>query len=774
LRSVRRGGSHDDRDPVGGVLLSSPRIVERDPVPVLALRGFPVQALDAVAELTFAYGEESVHFSVDRPHEFQTTHDNRLHVWPRRYEFESAAREVLAAYGLHLANWPALQYIEHTTSTLCFTGSQGQQWARFLDDAVPVLRASGWRIEIDPTFPYSLIDATEWDAQIEASQTRWFEFDLGIDVEGKRLSLLPVVVDALRDLGIRSHDDLAKLDTTAVIYGRLSGGAFVALPAQRIAPLLAVLIELFDAPLTREGHLAITPAHLTSIAQLESATPVRWAGAAQLRDLVRALADEAALAPPELPPIFNGTLRHYQERGVAWLQLLARSGFGGVLADDMGLGKTVELLAHVAIEKAEGRLAHPVLIVSPTSVSPNWRAEIARFVPELRVLALTGPDRSERFDDIERHDIVLTTYALMQRDLDVLSAHEWQMVVLDEAQAVKNPRSVGAKAALQLRAAQRLALTGTPMENHLEELWSIFNFTVPGLLGDRTAFARAFRTPIEKRGDTERRRVLASRLRPFLLRRTKERVAPELPEKTEIVQRIELDGAQRDLYETIRIAMHQRVRDALRGRGLARSRIVVLDALLKLRQVCCDPRLLKMSAAAATAGSAKLEALLEMVPELIDEGRRVLLFSQFTSMLDLIKPEVQKLGIDFVELRGETRDRTTPVQRFQAGEVPLFLISLKAGGTGLNLTAADTVIHYDPWWNPAVERQATDRAHRIGQEKPVFVYKLITAGTVEERIVELQERKAALASGIFDESALSKLDAGEIDRLFSPISRMSS
>src|SRR5580698_3357657 len=182
LRSVRRGGSHDDRDPVGGVLLSSPRIVERDPVPVLALRGFPVQALDAVAELTFAYGEESVHFSVDRPHEFQTTHDNRLHVWPRRYEFESAAREVLAAYGLHLANWPALQYIEHTTSTLCFTGSQGQQWARFLDDAVPVLRASGWRIEIDPTFPYSLIDATEWDAQIEASQTRWFEFDLGIDV----------------------------------------------------------------------------------------------------------------------------------------------------------------------------------------------------------------------------------------------------------------------------------------------------------------------------------------------------------------------------------------------------------------------------------------------------------------------------------------------------------------------------------------------------------------------------------------------------------------
>jgi SNF2 family DNA or RNA helicase len=413
-----------------------------------------------------------------------------------------------------------------------------------------------------------------------------------------------------------------------------------------------------------------------------------------------------------------------------------------------------------------------VLIVSPTSVSPNWRSEIARFVPHLRVLALTGADRAERFTQIARSDIVLTTYALLQRDIETLCAHEWQIAVLDETQAIKNPRSKGAQAAWRLRAAQRLALTGTPMENHLGELWSVFAFAVPGLLGDRAAFGRAFRTPIEKRGDTQRRRVLSSRLRPFLLRRTKEVVALDLPEKSEIVTRIELDGAQRDLYETIRIAMHGRVRDALRMRGLARSHIVVLDALLKLRQVCCDPRLLKVSAARGVRGSAKLEALLEMVPELIEEGRRILLFSQFTSMLDLIKPELREREIAFVELRGETKDRVTPVRRFQAGEVPLFLISLKAGGTGLNLTAADTVIHYDPWWNPAVERQATDRAHRIGQHKPVFVYKLIAAGTVEERIVEMQERKAELAAGLFDESASLQLDAAEIDRLFSPLSAL--
>lgn len=747
-------------------------VIERDPVPVLRLRESSAPSLAAVAELTFAYGAHSVHFSADAPREFRTVDAGRVTLWPRGYEFEAAARATLDNYGLHLVTWPEIQYIEHRNSTLRFPGIGEQRWVQFLDGAVPALRANGWRVEIDSSFPYELIEADDWDAQVEPSVNNWFEFDLGINVGGERVSLLPIVIGALREHGIRSHDQLARLGDGATVYGRVREGAFVALPAQRIAPLLATLVELFDTPLTREGRLALTPAHLASIAQLERSTPVRWAAAEQLRDLVRALADEEALATAHLPATFHGVLRRYQERGVAWLQLLARNGFGGVLADDMGLGKTVELLAHVAIEKAARRLKHPVLIVSPTSVSPNWRAEIARFVPRLRVLALTDADRSERFAQIAQHDVVLTTYALLQRDIETLAAQEWQMAVLDEAQAIKNPRSKGAQAAVRLRAAQRLALTGTPMENHLEELWSVFSFAVPGLLGERAAFVRAFRTPIEKRGDTERRRVLASRLRPFLLRRTKEVVARDLPQKSEIVTRIELDGPQRDLYETIRIAMHERVRDALRQRGLARSHIVVLDALLKLRQVCCDPRLLKMTAAQGVRKSAKLDALLEMVPELIDEGRRILLFSQFTSMLDLIKPELQKRAIEFVELRGETRDRVTPVQRFQAGEVPLFLISLKAGGTGLNLTAADTVIHYDPWWNPAVERQATDRAHRIGQHKPVFVYKLIAAGTVEERIVEMQARKAELAAGLFDETAPLQLDAAGIDQLFSPLSTL--
>jgi SNF2 family DNA or RNA helicase len=309
------------------------------------------------------------------------------------------------------------------------------------------------------------------------------------------------------------------------------------------------------------------------------------------------------------------------------------------------------------------------------------------------------------------------------------------------------------------------------MENHLGELWSQFAFLMPGLLGDAKRFARVFRTPIEKKQDGERRAVLARRLKPFLLRRTKAMVAADLPPKTEMVQPLELLGPQRDLYETVRLSMHEKVREAVAAKGLARSHIIVLDALLKLRQVCCDPRLVKLAAAKRVAASAKLAHLLEMLPALIEDGRRILLFSQFTSMLDLIKPALGERGIDFVELRGDTADRARPVARFQSGKVPLFLISLKAGGTGLNLTAADTVIHYDPWWNPAVEDQATDRAHRIGQKKPVFVFKLVAQGTVEERMLELQARKKALAAGIYAEggNAAAALGPADIEHLFAPL-----
>jgi SNF2 family DNA or RNA helicase len=326
---------------------------------------------------------------------------------------------------------------------------------------------------------------------------------------------------------------------------------------------------------------------------------------------------------------------------------------------------------------------------------------------------------------------------------------------------VKNPNTLAARAARQIRAKHRLCMTGTPLENHLGELWAQFDFLMPGFLGNKISFQKNFRLPIEKRRDNDVAARLRARIAPFLLRRTKDQVVAELPPKSVIVKRIELEGKQRDLYETLRVSLKEAVHAQLAERGAERGRISLLDALLKLRQVCCDPRLLAMESAHA-APSAKLDQLMEMLSALINEGRRILLFSQFTSMLALIQAECNRRKLKYLLLTGQSEDRETPVRRFQNLEVPLFLISLRAGGVGLNLTAADTVIHYDPWWNPAVEEQATDRAYRIGQDKPVFVYRLIAAGTVEERIEELKQKKRELADALFDETAAPNFSADEL------------
>ena len=684
-----------------------------DPIPVLRLGKGPT------AELFFDYDDQLVRPDNSRP----------IHL-----PFERYCVERLRGYGLAYAD--------------------RDKWLHFSNSTIPELRNDGWRVEIDAAFPYRVVTAgDDWRADVyDGASAQWFELELGVDVEGVRVSLLPLLIDALRRSGLDLSADAAALSRLSKpLLGKLQNGAYVALAPDRVARVLATLAGLFGEDGAMRGERARIPmVRAGALADLDGVT-MRWTDARSVRRLFDEI-NAYAQRPITVPKSFVGTLRPYQHEGVAWLQALRAYDLGGILADDMGLGKTVQMLAHIAIEHKAKRLKDPVLVVAPTSVVPNWRAEIARFLP-----------------DLPAELIELTSYALLTRDAEALSQRDFSIVVLDEAQFIKNPRTKAAQAARRLRAQQTVAMSGTPIENHLEELWSIFAFAVPGLLPERSRFARFFRTPIERRDDKNRRRALAARVRPFLLRRTKERVEQDLPPKTEIIQRVELSGAQRDLYETIRLAMHLRVREEIEQRGIARSRIVVLDALLKLRQVCCDPRLLKLPAAASVRESQKLDALLEMLESLLEDGRRILLFSQFTSMLDLIKPALAHRNMPFVELRGDTRDRETPVARFQNGEVPLFLISLKAGGTGLNLTAADTVIHYDPWWNPAVERQATDRAHRIGQQQHVFIYKLIAEHTVEERILELQERKGALAAGLFEETTSEKLDLNldELERLFS-------
>lgn len=650
-------------------------------------------------------------------------------------------------------------------------------WLHFMMESVPALRREGWRIDMEPDFPYRIVEPEEWYLELEESPEHgWFDMGLGIRVDGKNVNLLPLLVEAIQRVpGDFTRAKLERMTANDFILLRTDDGASLPLPVDRVRNILGVLLELYDpAALNLDGRLRLPTMRAADLGALEKALPsdrLRWLGPARLKELSVRLQHFAGVQEVKPAPDFRATLRHYQQEGLNWLQFLREYELAGILADDMGLGKTVQTLAHLATEKSAGRMLKPTLIVAPTSLMLNWRREAERFAPALRLLILHGAARKEHFNRIPDFDIVLTTYALLVRDDQQLLVHDYYFLILDEAQYIKNPKTKATLVAQQIKAQHRLCLTGTPMENHLGELWSVFNFLMPGLLGDDRRFAKLFRTPIEKHADSERQHHLRARLAPFMLRRTKDVVATELPPKTEIVRSVTLEAAQRDLYETIRVAMQERIRRAIETKGLQRSHIEILDALLKLRQVCCDPRLVKLDAARRVKESAKLELLMDMLPELIAEGRRVLLFSQFTAMLTLIEADLKKQKIPYTVLTGDTTDRPKVIGQFERGEVPLFLISLKAGGTGLNLTAADTVIHYDPWWNPAVERQATDRAHRIGQDKPVFVYKLLTEGTVEERIAHMQARKQALADGLLAGTgkAVDALQAEDLQSLFAPL-----
>jgi len=719
-----------------------------------------------IALLTFDYAGVRVDF--DSPGLLRVFQDGHVVHIQRDGRAEKRAHDTLERAGFEPLAEVTYDYPDEYEDA--YTLRSAAAWPEFVCRRLPELRAQGWQVELDDSFRYRPAEVGEWTADVEESGNDWFDLSLGVEVDGKRRNVLPILLTAIRarpDLLERDKAGREREDDSIIVV--LEDGRIMPVPLARVRPLLSVLHELIDVGLTPKVRLPRLDA--ARLADLEQAADLKWSGGEKVRRFGARLAGFSGIEPVAAPRGLRAELRPYQMQGLAWLQFLRSFELAGILADDMGLGKTVQALAHILVEKEAGRLDRPALVVAPTSVVPNWKAEAARFAPGLRVHVSHGLKRKEAFGQFARSDLVLTTYPLLARDKDALIAQEFHLVVLDEAQQIKNARTQAAKVVQQLEARHRLCLTGTPLENHLGELWSLFHFLLPGFLGDADTFRRLYRTPIEKRADEPRRLSLARRIRPFVLRRTKEQVAADLPPKSEMVEKVELAGPQSDLYETVRAAMHERVRAEIAARGLAQSQIVVLDALLKLRQICCDPRLLKLDAAKKVKESAKLERLLEMLEELLAEGRRVLLFSQFTSMLELIEAELKARGIGYVKLTGETRDRKKPVDAFQARKVPLFLISLKAGGTGLNLTAADTVIHYDPWWNPAVENQATDRAHRIGQDKPVFVYKLIAAGSVEEKIAQMQAKKAALAAGVLGGSAgaAAQLTKDDIAALFEPM-----
>ncbi|MCE0733511.1 DEAD/DEAH box helicase [Halomonas sp. G15] len=637
------------------------------------------------------------------------------------------------------------------------------------------LREAGCVVIFSDDFPEepTVVEPDDWVGELEPAGNGWFDLALDIEVEGERLNLLPILRRLFRDPAFPLEPAEGEADDASWTLA-LPENRRLVMPLSRLRSLMAPILDWLGDEKDDEAAVRLPVMAAEKLAPL--AEHERWAGREDVTALARRLRELPASLPA--PEGFAGELRDYQARGIAWMRFLSELGTGGILADDMGLGKTVQVLAHVLDERARGALTRPTLVVAPTSLVGNWCAEAERFAPELKVVALQGgkAQRERQFEEaLPDADLAVTTYALLMRDLERLREHDFGLLVLDEAQAIKNAASQTARAVRELNAQRAIAMTGTPLENHLGELWAQLDAVAPGALGSQQWFGQRFRTPIEKERDVELRQRLSRRIAPLMLRRTKQQVLTELPEITETRREVTLSGAQRELYESLRLAQHQRVQQAVAERGLAASGIVMLDALLKLRQVCCDPRLVKLDSARKTKRSAKLDQLRELVPPLVEEGRRILIFSQFTEMLALIGDALEKDGIPFTTLTGDTpgRTRTQRVALFQQGEIPVFLISLKAGGTGLNLTAADTVIHYDPWWNPAVEAQATGRAHRMGQQNPVFVYKLVCAGTVEERILDLQARKADLAASILEGGAEQKGDGPLFDEedlalLFAP------
>ncbi len=633
-------------------------------------------------------------------------------------------------------------------------------WHQFRGEMATRLEDLGWTVTFDESVGHRVFDAdpATWNAELEPTDGGWFSLSVGFTVGSGRYDLLPILAELLENDFL--EETLDRPDTGHV-YAPLPNGDALKLPTGRVRRILRHLAALIDPKFPGKTRLhALDAAALTGLDGLGVEPPL------EIGELAAKLRDFSGIAPVPPPAGLQATLRDYQTAGFRWMQFLARHGLHGILADDMGLGKTLQTITHILTEKQSGHTrGRPALVIAPTSVVPNWRAEIMRFAPALRVLVLHGPERRRYFRSIPHADIVLTSYALLQRDIEKLRAHPFHLAVLDEAQHIKNPAAKVAQAACKLDAAHRLCLSGTPVENHLGELWSLMRFLIPGFLGSQETFNKRFRNPIEKDGCPERNAALKARVAPLILRRTKDQVATELPSKTELTHLVELHTAQKDLYETVRAAMDKRVRQAMAARGADGFQMVFLDALLKLRQICCDPRLLPPEFASTLRESAKLDYLIELLDVLLEEGRRILVFSQFTTMLGLIEAHLMARKIPHLILTGASKDRGALVERFQSGSHPVFLISLKAGGTGLNLTAADTVIHYDPWWNPAAQAQATDRAYRIGQDKPVFVHKLLCQNTVEERIHKLQQEKARLAAGLLSDADITNKLSPEMVRV---------
>lgn len=645
----------------------------------------------------------------------------------------------------------------------------------------------GWDVGFEDSFRLNRQSADDWYVKVDKKTVQTggatsYGLELGVEIEGKQVNIMPYLVKAIKT------GQFEQVQNELVL--QLESGQMIGLDAAKVKQIIATMGELYsDQPLNEQQQIQLPEQQLMQVARLqqnwhdqedkpqqakqsdEAGSRLKWIGDKDIKNKVQQLQQVKNLPIIEPPKGLNATLRDYQLKGFSWLCFLQKHQLHGLLADDMGLGKTIQTLALLLHQKQNNKPQAPSLLVAPTSLLGNWQAEAERFTPDLKVLILSGDNRDDLYKVWSHYDLVVTSYGIMNRDMTRLTQQPVHYLILDEAQAIKNRKTQTAQAAKAIPSKHRLCLTGTPVENHLGELWSMFDFLMPGFLGSEKLFQQVYQWPIEKEQNQERLQELQQRMAPFILRRTKSQVAKELPDKNEIVKMIDLDERQAHVYESIRLTMVDEIKQAFKNHQ--GNQILIGNALLKLRQVCCHPSLVKLASVDKSAPSAKLDWLKTAIANLVEEGRRILIFSSFTGMLSLIEKELKKLGIDYLSLTGKTpaKQRTQDIKRFQAEEVPVYLISLKAGGAGINLTAADTVIHYDPWWNPAAEQQASDRAHRIGQDKQVFVYKLISRGTVEEKIYQMQQKKSELASQLLTaDSKGLKLSEHQWQDLLKPIS----
>jgi superfamily II DNA or RNA helicase len=636
-----------------------------------------------------------------------------------------------------------LELVEHGFRRLLDprrTGRDVEISARSLGPAVRTVATAGWQVHADGK---KVRQPSDLKFRVR-SNIDWFELHAQIDFEGHTIRL-PDLLSAV-----------ARGDTTV----RLDDGSLGILPEEWIErfSLLATLGTAED------DHVRYAMNTVTMLDALLASLPETDYDA-QFLELRARLGSRLQIKGIDEPKGFHGQLRGYQKEGLGWLKFLQELRFGGCLADDMGLGKTIQFLAILVERKNVNKTVVPSLVVVPKSLLFNWHNECTRFAPNLKAIEYSGIGRAAQRSDLANHDIVLTTYGTLRRDISVLKEIAFEYVVLDEAQTIKNAGSQIAKASRLLSARHRLALSGTPIENNLGDLWSIFEFLNPGMLGRSSLFKNFTSGAAE---DDQARELLAQGLRPFILRRTKKEVASELPEKLEQTIHCDMRKEQRRVYHELRDAYRAALLGEIDQQGLAKTKMHVLEALLRLRQAACHPHLVNQSS--DEESSAKLDVLLPHLEELIAEGHKALVFSQFTSMLAIVRKHLDRRGVVYEYLDGQTRDRRERVNRFQTDpNCGAFLISLKAGGLGLNLTAADYVFLLDPWWNPAVEAQAIDRAHRVGQTRKVFAYRLICRGTVEEKIAELQDQKRSLADAILqaDASLLKDLTVEDLERLLS-------